>query len=243
MKFIKKIFMGAAATAMVVAPMVAVAPAAQAVETVSNGIAVTTNGVAAGGGVKDWCTLGAAGTDAAGNKIGIIAAHCFSHEPDGATIYKATGTNRATRTPIGEIAHRGTYVHPTPTGDARDWLVIEFDPSVNLTSNGPGARITSLAAPIAGGTFINGCKDGVTSGVTCGIVSTVSPTHYTNFAFMDGGDSGGPFFVNNTQWAGINQARTFPFGPSKYVRADKILADINAGTEVEGKGFVVANTP
>lgn len=241
MKFLKKMGLGIAAAAMVVTPMAVSAPAASAAETVSNGIAVTTNAVDAPG--KDYCTLGAAGTDNSGNKVGITAAHCFSHEADGAVIYKATGTNRATRTPIGVISHRGTYVHPTPTGDNRDWLVIKFDDDVNLTSNGPGARITSTAAAITSGQFINGCKDGVTSGVTCGIVSTVSPTKYQNFAFMDSGDSGGPFFVNNNEWAGINQARTFPFGPSTYVRADKIVADINAGTNAVGKGFVVANTP
>jgi hypothetical protein len=239
LKFLKKMGMGIAAAALVVTPMAVSAPTAGAVETVSNGIAVTTNAVDAPG--KDYCTLGAAGTDNSGNKVGVTAAHCFSHEADGAVIYKATGTNRAVRTPIGVISHRGTYVHPTPTGDARDWLVIKFDDDVNLTSNGPGARITSTAAPIS--SAVNGCKDGVTSGVTCGIVATYSPTHYTNFAWMDGGDSGGPFFVNNTQWAGINQARTQPFGPSKYLRADKIVADINAGTNAVGKGFVVANTP
>lgn len=238
MKFLKKIGMGFATAALVATPLVVAAPTASAAETVSNGIAVTTNAVDAAG--RDYCTLGAAGTDATGNKVGITAAHCFAHEPDGATIYKATGTDRAVRTAIGTISHRGNYSNPV-SDTSRDWLVIKFNDDVVLSSNGPGARITSTAAPLSG--FINGCKDGVSSGVTCGIVTQVAPSHYRNHAFMDAGDSGGPFFVRSNQWAGINRSFTIPFGPAEYVRADKIVADINAGTNDVGKQFVVANTP
>lgn len=233
----------AVAAALLAAAAVAAPAASAATGLVTNGIAWTTNAAPDPDQANDYCTMGAVGTDGSGNKVGISAAHCISHMPDGATVYRWART-AAGRTPIGTISHRGNYARPTDSA-TNDWVVFKLADDAVLSSNGPGARITSVA-PAELPQITIGCKDGITTGVTCGVITARSTANYWNLAAMWAGDSGGPFFVNDTQWAGINHGLTsgFPGVPgSVYVRATKILSDIEAQGNPVGKGFAIANTP
>lgn len=228
-----------AVTAALLAAAFAAPAATAATGVLSNGIAWTTNAAPDPRQANDYCTLGAVGTDSSGNKVGISAAHCISHMPDGATVYRWAST-AAGRTPIGTLSHRGDH-----TNAATDWVVMDLNDDAVLTSNGPGARITGIA-PASLPQVTIGCKDGVTSGVTCGVITARSTSNYWNLAYMTSGDSGGPFFVNDNDWAGINRGITtgFPGVPgSVYVRATKIISDIEAGSNPVGKGFRITNTP
>ncbi len=234
----------ASAVAVLAAACALAAPAASAATgVVSNGIAWTTNATPDPDQANDYCTLGAVGTDSSGNKVGISAAHCISHMPDGSTVYRWART-AAGRTPIGTLSHRGDYSNPV-TSAISDWVVMDLNDDAVLTSNGPGARITGIA-PASLPQVTIGCKDGISSGVTCGVITARSTANYWNLAYMTAGDSGGPFFVNDHDWAGINRGITtgFPGVPgSVYVRATKILSDIETGSNPVGKGFVITNTP
>ncbi|MDW5597412.1 hypothetical protein VSS74_23895 [Conexibacter stalactiti] len=232
-----------AATAALLAAAFAAPAASAATGVVSNGIAWTTHATPDPDNPNDYCTLGAVGTDSSGNKVGISAVHCIWREPDGATVYRWART-AAGRTPIGRLSHRGDYSTP-PSGFTADWVVMQLNDDAVLTSNGPGARITGIAPATLPSATI-GCKDGITSGVTCGLITAVSTANYWNLAYVAAGDSGGPFFVNDHDWAGINFGWTtgFPGVPGAvYVRATKILSDIEAGTNPVGKGFRITNTP
>lgn len=235
----KRFAMAASAVAALAASLAIAAPASADTGLVTNGIAWTTRATPDPRNARDYCTMGAVGTDSSGNKVGISAAHCVYDEPNGATVYRWARTAEG-RTPIGRLSHRGDYRSITT-----DWIVIQLNDDAVLSSNGPGARITSVA-PAELPQVTIGCKDGITSGVTCGVITARSTANYWNLAFINDGDSGGPFFVNDHQWAGINQGWTtgFPGVPGViYVRATKILADIEAGSNPVGKGFAITNTP
>lgn len=236
----KGIAKAASAVAVLAASAAIAAPAATAATgVVTNGIAWTTNAAPDPRNAVDYCTLGAVGTDRSGNKVGISAAHCVSHMPDGATVYRWARTAEG-RTPIGTLSHRGDH-----TNAATDWIVMKLNDDAILSSNGPGARITGIA-PASLPQVTIGCKDGISSGVTCGVITARSTSNYWNLAYMTSGDSGGPFFVNDHDWAGINRGITtgFPGVPgSVYVRATKIVSDIEAGSNPVGKGFAITNTP
>lgn len=210
------------------------APAtAQAAPVVTNGIAWTTNEHAPGfmqwfKPSGDYCTMSVVGTDDLGNKVGISAAHCISHEPDGTTVRRWTPWNRY-REPIGEIAYRNS---------ALDYVVIDLYDDVILSSNGPGLRLDHLGPANPTGVV---CKDGQTTGVTCGVVTRQTDTHIYNLAFMGPGDSGGPL-MQGDGWVGINRAMT-DYG-FEYVKASAVLADIASRqgfAPVVGTGFTVTS--
>lgn len=233
-----------AVTAALLAAAFAAPAATAATGVVSNGIAWTepTEPTPNPDDIE-YCTLGAVGTDSSGNKVAISSAHCISHLPDGAVVRRWAPT-AAGRTPIGTIAHRGDYSNPV-TRYTSDWVVIKLYDDAILTSNGPGARITGIAPANLPQVTI-GCKDGISSGVTCGVITARSTANYWNLAYVARGDSGGPFFVNDHDWAGVTYGVTsgFPGVPGVvYMRATKILSDIEAGSNPVGKGFRITNTP
>lgn len=229
-----------AITATAVVAVIAVAPVA--VAQADTGTGVITNGVPYTDSPTNtkYCTIGAVGTDAAGNKVAISAAHCISHLPDGATLYRyQPGGGGAA---IGTIVSRGWYGAPDDIVGERDWVVIKLNSDAVLSSNGPGARITSTDTTGVRTLRDVVCKDGYTSGVTCGLVLTQDANYVFNAAYIGSGDSGGPAFTRNTAWVGINFGVQFPPG-TRYLRAGKILADIQAGSNPVGKGFTITNTP
>lgn len=234
MKLFERKAAGAAVVAVALMPALAV-PAAQAqvpTAVVSNGIAWTTNEEAPSFfrwfmRTGDYCTMSVVGTDAAGNKVGISAAHCISHEPDGTVVRHWTPWN-GKRQPIGEIAYRN---------DALDYVVIDLYDDVRLSSVGPGARIDHQGPAGPEGVV---CKDGQTSGVTCGAVTRQGDTRIYNLAFVGPGDSGGPLYQDDG-WVGINRGLTTD-GGGVYVKAAAVIADIESQSNPVGQGLVITDS-
>ena len=196
------------------------------------------------------CTLGVVGTDKNGNSVGITAGHCAygtdKSYADGE--FPVWDRNDVEFGPIGWVSYDAS--DGEGTDQKRDYMVIKFDTSkVQLSSNGPALRVDSKWGDGSVGLFANICKDGHTTGKTCGLVNGVSTTNGSicSFATNDAGDSGGPVVVarNNgqaTEWVGIVTRRYNPqCFPYQYLSAKSILSDLNA-KNVVGSGFTVANT-
>lgn len=227
----KRVLLTALAALAALAPALAIAPAASATTTgtVSNGIAWTANpdaGPANPMQNQEYCTLGAVGTDALGNKIAISAAHCVSAAaggaaefPDGAPVYRFEPTG--TGAPIGTIAYRDPRI---------DYVVIELNPDAVLSANGPDARIDSLGAAAPDGVL---CKAGARTGLTCGPIYGQSGLRINSAVAANGGDSGGPAFVNGSQLVGMTR------GPFEFIDIAAVLGSIAAHPDPVGKGFTV----
>lgn len=117
-------------------------------------------------------------------------------------------------------------------------MVIKLNADADIRSNGPGARIDGqgVANP---GLFTNMCKDGIGSGITCGIVTGGSPTRIFTLGSSTGGDSGGPLFVaGTTKISGY--VKGFNGTSFEYVKFSAVLNEINSpGSPFPvGKGFV-----
>lgn len=127
------------------------------------------------------CTLTAIGFDGAGRLVGITAGHCGEV---GAPVYaeKSLGTGV-----LGRLAELDYYW---------DWAVIEFDaakviPTRQITQsvlNGVGAPPVPLEMV---------CKNGRTTGFTCGPVWQEMPEGFSSHVCADYGDSGSPVLVGD----------------------------------------------
>ncbi|MDH6281612.1 hypothetical protein [Prescottella agglutinans] len=228
----KRILLTAAAALAALAPALAIAPTASAATgTVSNGIGWTAKPDAGPSNPmqnQEYCTLGVVGTDNLGNKIAISAGHCVSavaggatEFPDGATVYRFGSSG--TGAPIGTIAYRDPHI---------DYVVIKLNPDTVLTSTGPEARIDSIGPSHPEGTL---CKSGVRTGLTCGPIYGQAAPRINSFATANGGDSGGPAFVNGSQLVGMTR------GPFEFIDFSAVLDSIAAQANPIGKGFVVTN--
>lgn len=218
----------------------ALAPPAQAATgVVSNGIAWTMSPSGAtdpASPVVAWCTMGVVGRDSSGNPVGISAGHCVRSSttvqnlPDGAPVYRYIRGSTAPRQQIGTLAHSDRGL---PENSALDYSVIRFNPDAILTSNGPGARIDGKQA--AQLFWPPACKDGFTTGVSCGAAVNQTPTRITILTYGSGGDSGGPAFQNNTKIIGMVR------GPTEFIRFDAVQNAINAQGNPVGKNLVITN--
>ncbi|MGO4202605.1 hypothetical protein AB4Z09_12800 [Rhodococcus sp. TAF43] len=238
-KIMKRILIVLASIAAFVLPMLAFAPAAQAqmpTGVVTNGMAWVPNPNAVPNATDPpYCTLGLVGTDSSGNKIAISARHCVEAKGmyfDGAPVYRwlANGTAGAQ---FGTIAHRSSGTHLG--GYGTDWVVIKLNADADLFSNGPGARIDGIGNPPAFPQVL--CKDGVTTGVKCGVVTGTSPGRIASIAFALGGDSGGPAWIDTNYGKIVGLVR----GPGEFISIHAVLSEINSGTNPVGKGLVVTN--
>ncbi|MBT2270662.1 S1 family peptidase [Rhodococcus qingshengii] len=254
----KKLLGFLACLAVVLGTFLANAPAASAATgVISNGIAWTPNasypglpGMTPDKPLGDYCTLAVVGTDNSGNKVAISAAHCVSVEganyvPDGSPIYSWT-PNNGPREHIGTIAYRswnGTG-YPVPASQSNnpgafgtDYVVIKLNNDAVLTSNGPGVRIDGLGSSNPSGVM---CKDGQSTGVTCGWITGQNATRIFNLGLIGPGDSGGPAY-QGTNIVGYN--RSWNGGTFEYVKFSAVLAEINSPGSPSpiGKGFVVTN--
>lgn len=228
----KRALLTALATFAALAPALALAPAASAATgTVSNGIGWTAKPDAGPSNPmanQEYCTLGAVGTDALGNKIAISAGHCVSaaaggatEYPDGSTVYRfgASGTGA----PIGTIAYRDPSI---------DYVVIRLNADAVLSSNGPEAPIDSIGPANPDGML---CKAGVRTGLTCGPIYGQEAMRINSFVTANGGDSGGPAFVNGSQLVGMTR------GPFEFIDIAAVLGSIEAQANPVGKGFTVTD--
>ncbi|WP_141995832.1 hypothetical protein [Amycolatopsis cihanbeyliensis] len=203
----------------------------------AEGKVVVTNGIQMDHGAgATLCTLGPVGTDNAGRLVGITAAHCYG----GDDVYFPGERD------LGPI---GRYAYVSPEQAYHDYAVIEFDPGkVTLSSDGPELRIDRVLDGGLPPVGANVCKDGRTTGKTCGLVGANEGGLVTSFAVNMPGDSGGPLVLARnggtaTEWAGIVTRVSLTIPPFVYTSARNILDDVAArGSDAPGAGFTPVDT-
>ncbi|GAB2542097.1 protease [Nocardia heshunensis] len=184
-----------------------------------------------------YCTLTAIGYDALGNLIGLTNAHCMYEDARqlvGDEVFSWTGVTdqgaahdvRALGTV--EYIGAGNPIVPGPNGVGLDYGIIVFDKSrVEPVDTVGGTTIRRIAAPPPPGTPV--CKQGYTSGRTCGnTVTTLGPYLVTTVSEIPG-DSGAPV-VSGDALVG----NSWMWGGSSSITA--IIADMDARGGV-GAGF------
>lgn len=167
------------------------------------------------------CTLTTVGYDKTGNLIGLTNAHCFydneGHQWPGDKIYydmspPGTSLNQSKvwepdleTGVIGTVVYisGGNPVAPGPNGRGLDYAVIKLDPAkVTPTATVGKVTIGKIGAPPGTGTVM--CKQGRTSGLTCGAKLLNVGTYFTHTIWAGPGDSGAPVTVGQTlvgnQW-------------------------------------------
>ncbi len=172
----------------------------------------------------DWCSIAAVGYDDQGNPVALSAGHCIKDEPLDAPVYLYDNREAG---PIGRLSTRNVEL---------DYVIIKLNPDVQLLSNGPRVRVDSIGPANPG--WIT-CKDGATTGVSCGLTIWQTPTRLYTTGWMFSGDSGGSILYQGTQLVGINRALTDR--GFEYVKASAILADLDYKGNVVGRGFTPVN--
>lgn len=131
--------------------------------------------------VFDLCTMTAVGYDGAGRLVGITAGHCADV---GAPVWSEASPGTGV---IGQVVEVDHYW---------DWAIIELDPArvipvrqVTLSViNGVGASPAPLSWV---------CKNGRTTGFTCGPVWETLSSGFSSHVCAHYGDSGSPVLVND----------------------------------------------
>ncbi|MGN5237026.1 MULTISPECIES: serine protease [unclassified Rhodococcus (in: high G+C Gram-positive bacteria)] len=200
---------------------------ATAIALVGSGAAVATaapsvvlgggSGITLGNGDESMydCTLTTIGHDAAGRLVGLTAAHCGD---PGMTVKSEHNMGA------------GTLGHIVSTNETLDYAVIEFyGDRVTPVNRIGNVTITGLGTPAG---FPNiACKEGRTTGNTCGIVwgdVFGAQETWTQVCVIEG-DSGAPLVVGTTLVAMVNAYLLAPcVGPEVGTNIDVIMADINA---------------
>ncbi|MBC6447400.1 peptidase S1 [Actinokineospora xionganensis] len=194
------------------------------------------------------CTLTAVGYDRTGNLVGLTNAHCFIRADGtklvGEPIYKniapaGTAFNAAkVITPDTDTGVVGTVTHvSTPNNllsdgpDGLDYAVIDLDETkVAPTTTVGGVTITSVGA--VPGVGVRMCKQGQTTGLTCGFNLGTSGIWFAHTVWTWAGDSGAPVVVGQTL---VGNA----WGLQHSSPILSIIADMDANGGV-GAGFRVA---
>lgn len=206
-----------------------IAAAAAVVTTLGVGTAVAAPNVVLGGGSGITlggtldCTLTTIGNDSAGRLVGLTAGHCGG---------PGAGVRAESNRDAGDVGRIVT------SNSVRDYAVIEFDRSKVVPVNRVGnVTITGIGTPAQ---FPNvACKEGRTSGNTCGVVwgdVFQSQETWTQMCVVQG-DSGAPVVVGTTLVAMVNAYLAAPcVGPEVGTNINAIIGDINANGGV-GAGF------
>ncbi|MGH3863327.1 trypsin-like peptidase domain-containing protein [Actinokineospora sp.] len=195
------------------------------------------------------CTLTAVGYDRTGNLVALTNAHCFVKADGtklvGEPIYKniaPAGTSLNTAkviTPDTETGVIGTVTHvSTPNNllsdgpDGLDYAVIDLDETkVAPTTTVGSVTITSVGAVPGAG--VRMCKQGQTTGITCGLKLGNSGIWFSHTIWTWAGDSGAPIVVGQTL---VGNAWGLQHGSPIL----SIIADMDANGGV-GAGFRVAS--
>lgn len=157
-----------AVTALMAGATALAAPAAaQAAVPVAGGTPVFVGGVAG-------CTLTAAGYDATGAAVAFTAAHC-SERINVPVVLRGENQDVV----IGTVATRNEIL---------DYSVIRLDPGVAVPVRQPG--VTGRGPAPDFGDVV--CKDGLSTGHTCGITWQNEGAKFWSQACAGYGDSGGP---------------------------------------------------
>ena len=157
----------ATAVALAGSAAVAMPAAAQAAPTVAGGTAVLVGGTAG-------CTITAAGWDATGAPVAFTAAHC-SEQLNAPVVLRDDPRAGV----IGTIATRNEVL---------DYSVVRLIPGRVVPARQPGVTGTG-PVPTFGDVV---CKDGFTTGHTCGITWQSEGHEFWHHACAGYGDSGGP---------------------------------------------------
>ncbi|AII11150.1 serine protease [Rhodococcus opacus] len=197
--------------------------------TVVVGVATAAPPAVMGGGtgiiVNDelLCSLTTIGHDNAGRMVGLTAGHCGDI---GASVVAEASQDSGA---VGRVV---------VSNPALDYAVIEFDPGEVVPVNRVGGvTITGIGAP-AGFPQV-ACKEGRTTGNTCGIVygDLLGTGETWTQACVVEGDSGAPVVVGTTLVAMVNAYLVAPcIGPEIGTNINSIVADMNA-TGGYGAGY------
>jgi V8-like Glu-specific endopeptidase len=167
------------------------------------------------------CTLTTIGYDLTGDLVGLTNAHCFydndGHQWLGDKIYLDKAPPGTSTAPLQQIIPDldtgvvGTVVYisggnpafPGPNGVGLDYSVIKFDKSkIAPTATVGDTTITSIGPAPGAGTII--CKQGRTTGITCGTKIADIGNYFTHTIWEMPGDSGSPVTSGTTlignQW-------------------------------------------
>lgn len=187
-------------------------------------------------GPKMICTLGVAGYDSAGRKVGITAGHCGA---PGDMVISADSW---------KLGPSGTVVYSQP---GSDYSVIEFGSNAQLSRSYNGVTINELGGVAATGEML--CKMGVATGYTCGVNWQQQGRKITSQVCATAGDSGGPLLVGD-RMVGMVSRGILPFYelachtplqgplfmPTVGTSVEGVLSDLNANGGV-GAGFRLAD--
>ncbi len=170
------------------------------------------------------CTVTTVGYDGAGRLVGLTAGHCGDA---GATV--STEVDRG----YGEI---GRFVY---SNSELDYAVIQFTPGritpVNRIGN---VTITGVGGPAQFPTIV--CKEGRTTGNTCGItwgdVFATNTETWSQMCVVEG-DSGAPVVVGSTLVGMVNAYLALAcVGPEVGTNMNSIMDDMNGRGGV-GSGY------
>jgi hypothetical protein len=169
------------------------------------------------------CTVTTVGHDAAGRLVGLTAGHCGDA---GSQVWAEQARGAGV---IGRFAYSNHDL---------DYAVIQFDPNKIVPVNHIGnVTITGVGAPAQFPMIV--CKEGRTSGNTCGIAwGDIFQTDetWTQMCVVEG-DSGAPVVVGTTLVGMVNAYLAVAcFGPEVGTNMSAITADMNARGGV-GAGF------
>ncbi|MGO4205466.1 hypothetical protein AB4Z09_27775 [Rhodococcus sp. TAF43] len=116
--------------------------------------------------------------------------------------------------------------------------MIKLNDDAILQSNGPGVRIDGVGVANPPN-FSVLCKDGQSTGITCGAIWGQNATRMSNLAVGWNGDSGGPAWIDTNPGKIVGYNR----GAGEYVKFSAVLNEINSpGSPYPvGKGFVPTN--
>ncbi|BAW03930.1 peptidase S1 [Nocardia seriolae] len=148
-----------------------------------------------------FCTLTAIGSDAEGNLVGLTNAHCAYDSArqgagDAVFLQSAVEYGPEHDPALGRIGtvdyiSGGNPIAPGPHGVGLDYAVIVFDRSkVNPVATVGDTTIRSISPPPVEGTPV--CKQGKTSGRTCGNTLTSMGPYLVTTVPEFPGDSGAP---------------------------------------------------
>lgn len=143
------------------------------------------------------CTLTAIGYDRENRLVGITAGHC------GAVGARIVGEHSVGSGTIGMIAEKN---------EEDDWAVVRFDPArVTPTRQVAQSVVNGVGpAPKIGD---NVCKNGRTTGFTCGPVWEAHPEYFRSQVCADHGDSGAPVLLGDRVVGMVVAGSDFRAGP------------------------------
>ena len=187
-------------------------------------------------GENMMCTLGAAGTDAQGRKVGITAGHCGQ---PGDKVWSADSW---------QVGPTGTVV---ASNQLHDYSVIELGADAQISRTYNGVTVNSVGGPVAPGDIL--CKQGVATGHTCGNVWAADDQVQISQLCAMVGDSGAPVLAGD-RLVGMVSGGVLPdqrlscqtplqgqlFMPTASQTIDSVLADVDARGGV-GAGFRLAD--